>query len=58
VRLAARGQREDDHGDVSSQELDAAFDAAARRQARKVTMLSVATTVAVTTIALLIPSLH
>jgi hypothetical protein len=38
--------------------MDAAFDAAARKQARKVTMLSLLTTAMITAIALLIPPLR
>jgi hypothetical protein len=57
VRLAARGLREDEQG-KEQQDIDKLFDAAAKRQARKVTMLSIATTVAVTAIALAIPPLR
>ncbi len=57
MRLAARGLREDEQGNEQNV-MDKLFDEAAKRQARKVTMLSIATTVAVTAIALAIPALR
>lgn len=56
MRLAAQGLREDEQGNQHN--VDKLFDEAAKRQARKVTLLSVATTVLVTAIALAIPPLR
>jgi len=56
VRLAARGLREDEQG--NEENVDKLFDEAAKRQARKVTIMSIATTVVVTALALAIPPLR
>lgn len=56
MRLAARGLREDEDG--KEHNVDKLFDEAAKRQARKVTLLSIATTIAVTAVALAIPPLR
>lgn len=57
MRLASRGQREDEQGNTQSVD-DKLFDEAARRQARTVTIKSLITTAAVTLIALALPPLR
>ena len=57
MRLAARGQREDEQGNTQAVD-DKLFDEAARKQARSVTTKSVLTTVLVTAVALAIPPLR
>lgn len=57
MRLASRGLREDEAGNTSNVD-DKAFDEAARRQARSVTIKSLVTMVVVTAIAFAIPPLR
>lgn len=57
MRLAARGRREDESGNESNTD-DKAFDEAARRQARSVTIKSAIAMIVFTAIAFAIPPLR